>query len=119
MGMKAVNSALLAILVVIMAGCATMESAGHKYLMKGQILDVADNAAYLCIGSKDGAEVGQEYGVYKFVRAVNPNPKYAAQPYFRREKAGKIKITEIVDEHMAKATVTAGVVKANDFAELE
>ncbi len=119
MGKRAVVNALLAIVVVMAAGCATMESVGHKYMMKGQVLDVTDNSAYLCIGSKDGAEVGQEYAVYKFVRAVNPNPKFAAQPYFRREKAGKIKITEIVDEHMAKATITAGEVQVNYMAELE
>jgi hypothetical protein len=110
---------LLTVLLVVIAGCSTMGSLEHNVLMKGQILDVTDNSAYLCIGSKDGAEVGQEYAVYKFSRAMNPNPKYAAQPYFKRDKVGKIKITEIVDEHMAKASIVRGEVKANDFVELE
>ena len=110
---------LLTVLLVVIAGCSTMGSLEHNVMMKGQILDVTDNSAYLCIGSKDGAEVGQEYAVYKFSRAMNPNPKYAAQPYFKRDKVGKIKITEIVDEHMAKASIVRGEVKANDFVELE
>jgi hypothetical protein len=110
---------LLTVLLVVIAGCSTMGSLEHNVMMKGQILDVTDNSAYLCIGSKDGAEVGQEYAVYKFSRAMNPNPKYAAQPYFKRDKVGKIKITEIVDEHMAKASIIRGEVKANDFVELE
>jgi hypothetical protein len=119
MGRKAVISVLFLILTVTMAGCASMGSFGHEYMMRGQILDITDGAAYLCVGSHDGAEVGQEYTVYKFERAVNPNPKYAAQPYFVKKKAGKIKITEIVDEHMATAKILAGQVKVNDVAELD
>jgi spermidine/putrescine-binding protein len=116
---KAIISLLFLILIVIMAGCASMESFGHKYMMRGQILDITDGVAYLCIGSMDGAEVGQEYTVYTFERTTNPNPKYAAQPYFVKKKAGKIRITEIVDEHMATAKILAGQVKVNDVAELE
>jgi hypothetical protein len=116
---KIASNALLAVLLVIIAGCTTMGSLAHNVMMKGQVLDVADKSAYLCIGSKDGAEVGQEYAVYKFSRAMNPNPKYAAQPYFKRDKVGRIKITEIVDEHMAKASIVRGEVKTNDFVELE
>ena len=96
-----------------------MDSARHKMLMKGQILEVTDNSAYLCIGSKDRAEVGDQFVVYKFTRVVNPDSKYAPHPQYDREQVGKIKITEIVDEHMAKATILAGEVKPNYFVELE
>ena len=96
-----------------------MESERHKLLMKGQILDVIDNSAYLCIGSKDGAEVGDQFTVYKFTRTGNPNLEYAGHPYYKRDVVGKIKIIEIFDEHMAKANILSGEVKPNYFVELE
>jgi hypothetical protein len=101
-----------------MAGCATLETAGHKYVMRGQILEVTDGLAYLCVGSKDGAAVGQQLTVYRFVRTTPPFPKNV-QPYFKREEAGKIRITEIIDEHMATAKILSGDVKVNDVVELE
>jgi hypothetical protein len=116
---KLFSNAFLVILIVTMAGCSKMDSARHEVLMKGQILEVTDNSAYLCIGSKDGAEVGDQFVVYKFTRVVNPDSKYAPHPQYHREQFGKIKITEIVHEHMAKANVLSGEVKSNYFVELE
>jgi hypothetical protein len=116
---KVLFKAFLMILIVTVAGCSRMESARHEILMKGQILEVTDNSAYLCIGSKDGAEVGDQFAVYKFTRVVNLDSKHATHPQYEREQVGKIKITEIVDEHMAKANILAGEVKPNYFVELE
>jgi hypothetical protein len=116
---KVFFNALLVILIITMTGCSKMESARHEVLMKGQILEVTDNSAYLCIGSKDGAEVGDQFVVYKFTRAVNPDSKDAPHPQYDREQVGKIKITEIVDGHMAKAKILSGEVKPNYFVELE
>jgi hypothetical protein len=107
------------LLMLIIAGCATLKSAGHEYIMRGQILEIAGDSAYLCIGSHDGAKVGQEYTVYRFVRSPSVIPASRPQiPYYRREEIGKIKITEIVDEHMATAKVLSGEVAANDVVEL-
>ena len=111
--------AFLLFLVVAVVGCSRMEAQRHKLSMKGQILDVIGNSAYLCIGSKDGAEVGDQFMVYRFSRAMNPNAEYAEQPYYKREVAGKIRIIEIFDEHMAKARILEGEVKPHYFAELE
>lgn len=116
---KLVFNAFLVFLVVALVGCSDMESARHEILMKGQILEVTDNSAYLCIGSKDGAEVGDQFAVYKFTRAENPDSKYAGHPYYKREVVGRIKITDVFDEHMAKANILAGEVKPNYFVELE
>ncbi len=63
MNPKPLVSVFLAVLLFSAAGCATMESAGHKYIMRGQVLEVAGDEAYLCIGSEDGARVGQELAV--------------------------------------------------------
>lgn len=117
MGKRNVISVLLMVLALVMSGCASMQTAEHEYLMKGQVLDVTDDVAYLCVGSKDGAQVGQAFTVYRFEKALNPNPK-SVLPYFKREQTGKVKIAEIVDEHMATAKILAGSVKVNDVVEL-
>lgn len=117
MGRRFVVNALVAVLYLMVAGCATLETAEHKYIMRGQVLEVAGNEAYLCIGSKDGAQVGQEYTVYRFVKAPNPNTK-SPVAYFRREEIGKLKIMEIVDEHMATAKTITGKIQAYDVVEL-
>ncbi len=93
----------------LMFSCATWY---HGYLMKGSIIEASDSHVYLCIGSKDGASVGQELDVYKIIRVT------AARPTFKREHAGKVKITEIMDEHFAKAAVISGKAEKDDIVEL-
>jgi hypothetical protein len=100
--------------VVLISACATVESGYHRYMMRGSIVDVVDSSVYLCIGSADGAAVGQELNVYKIVE-TSANPK---TPVFQKKDVGKIKITEIVNEHFARATVLSGSVGKNDIAEL-
>lgn len=118
----AIVNVLLAILFIAVAGCATMKSLGHKYIMKGQILDVSNGEVSLCIGSADGATVGQELPVYRYI--VVPKGPYTgvrtrATPLsYRRETVGSVKITQIVDEHFARATILQGDLKENDVAEL-
>ena len=111
-------NALLMVLLLLMAGCATLESAKHQYIMRGQVLEATGDTAYLCIGSKDGAQVGQEYTVYRYLKVPNPYVRPGAHYSFRREQTGEIRITEIVDEHMATAKVVKGNVKENDVVEL-
>jgi len=108
---------LLFVVFLTLAGCANMDSAVHKYSMKGQILDVDNNVAYLCIGSNDGAKVGQEYSIYKYEKIPNL-PKFSV-PKFKREEVGVVKIVEIVDEHYAKATVITGEAKIHYVVELK
>lgn len=86
------------------------------YLMKGQILDVADGEAYLCIGSAEGARTGQEFTVFRFTRMQPIGAKQ--QPTYKRDPVGAVKITEVVDEHYARAKVVRGDVRTNDVAEL-
>ena len=114
---KAVK-ALAAVLLLLMAGCATLESAKHEYIMRGQVLEVNGDSAYLCIGSHDGAQVGQEYTVYRFVKVPTYKSRGTVNYTFRKEQTGEIKITEIVDEHMATAKVVRGDVKEHDIVEL-
>ncbi len=109
----------LAMLFIAVAGCATMKAAEHQYIMKGQILDVSDGQAYLCIGSADGAKAGQEFPVYRYERVSYRGPKQEqATPSFKREAVGQVKITQVVDVHYATATILSGDIKVHDVAEL-
>ena len=115
--MKAFTSGLFFMLLVATAGCAAMDRTRHEYMMKGQILEVADAGVYLCIGSKDGAKVDDEFKVYKISR-LSFNPKTSSSPSFKREETGTVKIIEIVDEHFAKATILTGRAEINSIVEL-
>ncbi len=95
--------------IFLMFSCATVY---HGYIMRGSIIEASDSEVYLCIGSKDGATVGQELDVYKLIRVTR------ARPTFRREFTGKVKITEIIDEHFAKAAVISGKAARDDIVEL-
>ncbi len=99
------------ILFFIITSCATLETARHKYIMRAQILEATADGVYLCIGSADGAEVGQEYKVYRFVKRP-PIKSY------KRQEIGTVKITEIVDEHFAKAKILTGEAREHDIVEL-
>jgi hypothetical protein len=113
----AIVNVFLAILFIVTAGCATMETARHGYMMKGQILDVSDGVAYLCIGSAEGAKAGQEFPVYRHTRLQYTGEKQKS-PRYNRENVGSVKIMEVVDEHYAKANILRGDIKVNDVAEL-
>ncbi len=104
-------------LFVVSVAFAGLGSLKHKYLMRGQILEVNADTAYLCIGSADGAEVGQELTVYRFIRTGSPGPRSSVS--YKREETGKVKITEIVDEHMANAKIISGKARQHDVVELK
>ena len=114
---RSIVNVLLAMLFIAAAGCATLESAEHKYIMKGQILEVSDGQAYLCIGSADGAKAGQQFPVYRYERLPFAGPKQTT-PSFKRETVGEVKITQVVDVHFATATILNGDIKVNDVAEV-
>lgn len=113
----AIVNVFLAMLFIAVAGCATMKAAEHKYVMKGQILDVSGGEVYLCIGSADGATAGQEFPVYRYEKLPFAGPKQTT-PSFKREEVGTLKIKQVVDVHYATATVIKGDIKAHDVAEL-
>jgi len=105
-----VVSMVLLILLAAM-GCATLETARHEYFMRGQVLEVEDGRAYLCIGSEEGAKVGQEFTVHRYVKTGGARGSY------RVDLVGTLKITE-VETHMAWAKIITGDVKANDVVDL-
>ena len=107
---------LLLMAALMISSYATAQTGYHANVMKGSIIEMQDSKIYICIGSKDGAETGQEFAVYRFVKEISPNPKLPMR--FKKEEKGSVKSTEIVDEHYAKAKVLAGDVRVNDVVEL-
>ena len=109
--------ATLLVLSVVGVSVSHAQSAYHKYYMRGTVLHATDGKIYLCVGTSDGAKAGQELTVVRFVNTGATSPK--GGPMFKREEVGTVKITEIVDDHMADATVIAGQAKVNDLVELK
>lgn len=100
--------------IIVFAGCVTMQKAYQQYTMRGNIVEASDSDAHLWVGSRDGAVVGQELSVYKIVQ-TSKNQK---QPSFQKEFTGKRKITENVDEHSAKGRVISGTAAKYNIVEL-
>lgn len=86
----------------------------HRYLMRGSIVEMTGDSVVLCIGSEDGATVGQELAVYRVERG-----RGSRSPMFERVKAGRVRIVEIVNGHFARADVVDGEASPNWIVELE
>lgn len=85
--------------------------------MRGTIIEKTSDNLYICIGSKDKASVGQELDVIVVRSQSAGNPK--APITFTRNKVGRIRITEIIDEHFAKATLISGEADKHSIVEIE
>jgi hypothetical protein len=107
---------LITMAALLITACATLQQKGyHGVMMRGSIVEASDAGVYLCIGQKDGAAVGQVLEVYKI--SSSPHPK--GGPQFTRENTGSVRITEIVDDHFAKAVVVSGKAGVNSIVELK
>lgn len=102
---------------LLLAACAGTSPAYHRYVMKGQVLSVQDDSLTVCIGTPDGAEVGQELDLVRHVRK-HGSPK-AAGSGFRLETVGRVRIAMVFDEHYAKAQVLKGRPRVHDLVELD
>lgn len=100
------------------ARAAEEPSAYHRWIMRGSVIESGAEGTYLCIGTSEGAKVGEELAVVRIERAAGAgNPK--TPPRFRRTTVGRVRIDEIVDVHYARATVLEGQVEKGDVVELE
>jgi hypothetical protein len=118
--MKTKSFIYTALLVLLVVTVSHADSFYHKYLMRGTVLEATDGKIYLCVGTSDGAKAGQELTVIRFINTGTASPGQKGQhPIFKREEVGKVKILEIVDEHMANAKIISGEAKVNDIVELK
>ncbi len=102
-------------LIGLLTACAGT-SFKHGYIMRGQVVGVEGNDVVLCIGSKDGAKVGQTLDVH---RIVNKGGVKLGGDSYKRDYIGEIAISSIVDDHFARASVNSGDVKLHDVVELK
>lgn len=107
---------LLVALALVASGCASTGAGYHRHVMRGLVVGVVDQDVSICIGTRDGAKVGQELEVYRIVKQSS-GPKGPAT--YDREKTGVVRIEEIFNEHFARASVVSGEVKEGSVAELE
>lgn len=104
------------LLVFSLAGCATTKAFYHTYIMRGTIVDSSPPRVVLCIGRRDGAEVGQELEVYEIEKEYSENPEL--EDTFTRNLTGKVRITEIFDDHFAKVLIIEGTAVVGSVVEL-
>jgi hypothetical protein len=74
-------------------------------MIKRSVIAIEDSNVYICIGSRDGAKVGQELDEYNIGAK---HMVYKGSPSFERKHTGKIKNIEILDEHFARAILVSG-----------
>jgi hypothetical protein len=88
----------------------------HSVFMAGSVIESSVDGVYLCIGTSEGAQVGQQLDVVRLTRDTGINPKQGAR--FKRQKVGTVRIDAIVDEHFAQATVISGQAEKGDIVRL-
>lgn len=105
---------VLAIFSLVVAGCSNTPFS-HKYLMRGQVISTDNDSIVVCIGTSDGAEVGQVLNAYRNV--MNDDNDEGAD-FFMQIEIGQVRINEIVDEHFAKVSILKGDIKKHDMVQL-
>lgn len=108
----------LAIASIAMPASVPVAAAGigHSLFMRGSIVAEQAEGKVVCIGSEDGATVGQVLDVYRTVQ--NPGPSKGVGPSFRREPAGHVRIDHVYDAHFAHVSVIDGNPAVHDIVEL-
>jgi len=111
--LKSVVSLILATSVIfLITSCATTY---HGPLMKGSIIGTFNSSVYLNIESEDGVSVGQELNVYEVI--MNPQEPLT-RPASKGVQTGRVKITEIFDNRIAKTVIISGKAEKGDIVEL-
>lgn len=105
---------LVAAIGLFVGGCATGSHVYHGYMMKGSVVSATGNEGVICIGSKDGAAVGQTLQAYRVTPATSD--KYSR---YVKTAVGSVKIKEIIDEHFAKVSVVSGKLETGYIVETE
>jgi hypothetical protein len=83
--------------------------------MKGSVVPVSSPDVYVCVGTRVGATVGQEFEAYN----IGAKPMaYKGSPNLKKGLTGKVRIFEILDEHFPKAAVISGKADINSIVEL-
>jgi len=114
---KKFAAAVLASSLVLLAGPVSAQGIGHGYFMRGSIISIDSKGTVVCIGSAEGAEVGQVLEVYHV--SAHPGPNKTGTPLFHRQLVGHVRVDHVYDEHFAHVSVTDGHVLRSDIVELQ
>ncbi len=106
--MRAVSLIFTTFVIFLIVSCAGV-------LTKGSVVETLNSVVYLDIQSGGGVSVGQELNVYKTI--MYPQEHLATRAS-KGPQTGKVKVTEILDKHFAKAVVTSGKAEKGDIVEL-
>jgi hypothetical protein len=133
--LKDVESKRLLLIVLMILGIFTLASCattscqkysqgGGMIAIKGSVVGVAaDKGVYLCVGSLDGASVGQELEVWRtsYGRGSAAGTAISAGSVSSGEiserMVGKVRIKKVLDEHYSLAEVISGDARLNDIVE--
>jgi len=114
--LKTKISLAIAGIAMLAAVPAAAAGPGHSFFMRGSIVADQAEGKVVCIGSEDGATVGQVLDVYRAVPL--PGPSKGVGPSFRRERTGHVRIDHIYDAHFAHVSVVDGTPAVHDIVEL-
>jgi hypothetical protein len=89
----------------------------HRYIMRGQVVEMQGQAVILCVGTAEGARPGQVLTVVRFIGT--PGASKGAPPVPRRDDVGAVRIDRVIDEHFAEATLVNGQARKFDLVELK
>ena len=89
----------------------------HGWIMRGQVLEIDSGVAIVCVGTSDGAKVGQVLDVHRDTHVLSGSPKSGAT--YKRSDVGRVEISELFDDHYARARVLSGSPATNDIVELQ
>ncbi len=110
---KIVKYGAVIILIGLLAGCSGNQML-HEYFYKGQVIGIEGDEIVLCIGSRDGAETGQNLSVYRYIYegSITEGEEAYGKAYI-----GQITVNKIVNTHFARAKIISGKIKKYDVAE--
>lgn len=114
--MKNIFAPLLIGAALFAATPVVAQGIGHTWIMRGQVVAIEPTGLVLCIGKSDGAQPGQILDVYR--AEYHPHNPKANLPAYKRVKVGSVTISEVIDDHFARAQVTEGKLAKHDIVEL-
>lgn len=89
----------------------------HRQVVAGQVVQVAEERAVVCIGEPGGTEVAQVLDTNRAVFRTDVVDEGEAD--WARERVGKAGIDGLIGEHFATIDVVEGKVLKNDIVALE
>ncbi len=117
MKLKTKISFAIASIAMLAAVPAAAAGIGHSWFMRGSIVAEDASGKVVCIGSDDGATVGQVLDVYRTIIHPNPGGK-GAGPTYHRERTGHVRIDHVYDTHFAHVSVVDGAPALHNIVEL-